>query len=366
MFKNNNNYYERTKEKLKNVEQKIQNGVEQVKTNVRKTTNAVQPGINSIKQKGSNTIQDVKEASKNLTNSIKSSYVVRSVQGFTEEFERSNSMTARFIFIIFIFILFGLFFRLGVYILTLFYIPAKSPIIIKGMRQTNTEKIYNVNPNQYDPKPILRSINQNQGMEFTWSTWIMINSVDYPDENPRLFFSKGKSVDSFDSSPSKKEFVMNSPGLYLYDPITKTGKTNCLSVVVSFFEKLNTNSNTLKPYDIISINNIPMKKWINVIIRVHGRVVDIYINGTLTKRKQYDLVIKQNYGDIYTGSNYYGVDGYISSLRYFDYAIGNNLIQDIMYNGPNLKMVETEMTETQPPYLAMKWYLNDVDPTVTI
>ena len=41
MFKNNNNYYERTKEKLKNVEQKIQNGVEQVKTNVRKTTNAV-------------------------------------------------------------------------------------------------------------------------------------------------------------------------------------------------------------------------------------------------------------------------------------------------------------------------------------
>ena len=47
--------------------------MEQVKTNVRKTTNAVQPGINSIKQKGSNTIQDVKEASKNLTNSIKSS-----------------------------------------------------------------------------------------------------------------------------------------------------------------------------------------------------------------------------------------------------------------------------------------------------
>ena len=75
----------------------------------------------------------------------------------------------------------------------------------------------------------------------------MINSVDYPDENPRLFFSKGKSVKGFNSSPSKKEFVMNSPGLYVYDPITKTGKTNCLSVVVSFFEKLDTNSNTLKP-----------------------------------------------------------------------------------------------------------------------
>ena len=41
-----------------------------------------------------------------------------------------------------------------------------------------------------------------------------------------------------------------------------------------------------------------MQKWVNIVIRVTGRIVDIYVNGTLTKRKSFDRVIKQNYGNI--------------------------------------------------------------------
>ena len=51
--------------------------------------------------------------------------------------------------------------------------------------------------------------------------------------------------------------------------------------------------------------------------------------------------------------------GYISHLRYFDHAIGNYTIQDIMYKGPNLKMEGEHMINTKPPYLSLKWYLND-------
>ena len=35
----------------------------------------------------------------------------------------------------------------------------------------------NVNPTKKDPKPIFRSINQNQGLEFTWSTWLFVENV---------------------------------------------------------------------------------------------------------------------------------------------------------------------------------------------
>ena len=35
------------------------------------------------------------------------------------------------------------------------------------------------------------------------------------------------------------------------------------------------------------------------------------------------------------------------------------MIQDIMYKGPNLKMDGSEMQSTQPPYLAMQWYMDD-------
>ena len=237
----------------------------------------------------------------------------------------------------------------------------KNPIVLNGMRSTLTKKMYRVNPNLKDPKPILRSINENKGMEFTWSSWIWINSTDYDDNKPRIFFSKGQPYPNYDPGQNiQTQFVMNSPGLYLYDKEQNTGMTNSISVVMSFFDDVMRNSDDDSPfYDIISINNMPMQKWINVIIRVQGKTVDIYINGTLTKRKIYDRVIKQNYGDILVGSQKFGADAYISSLRYFSYAIGNNTIQDILYKGPNLKMDGTEMMETKPPYLAMKWYLDD-------
>ena len=63
-------------------------------------------------------------------------------------------------------------------------------------------------------------------------------------------------------------------------------------------------------------------------------------------------------GDIFIGERKNPLDGYISSLRYFNYALGNNKIQDIMNMGPNLKTIGEDFTETKPPYLAMRWYLD--------
>ena len=79
---------------------------------------------------------------------------------------------------------------------------------------------------------------------------------------------------------------------------------------------------------------------------------------TLTKRQEFEAVIRQNYGDVYVGSQQNGAEGYISNLRYYNHAIGSYTIQDIMYYGPNLKAEGNEMTNTNPPYLSTKWYMN--------
>ena len=81
--------------------------------------------------------------------------------------------------------------------------------------------------------------------------------------------------------------------------------------------------------------------------------------------ESYQKVIKQNYGDIQVGSEteYNPVDGYISMLRYFDHAIGNNIIQDILHKGPNLKMEGDEVTNAIPPYLSVNWYLDKAQNT---
>ena len=348
------------------------NKLERARTNVSEMGSSVASKLSNVSGKATNVFKEkLGNAQSKITNSNtfgNLSSGLSKASDATEEFAEKNSFIAKVIFVVFVFILFGLFFRLGVYILSLFYTPSKNPIVIQGMRSTLTEKEYKVNPTQLKPKPILRSINENQGMEFTWSTWIWINSHDTStgsESAPKVFFTKGKSdpnysLDSGYSSKIQKEFIMNSPGLYLYNNIDPSTKSNVLSVVVSFFQDSNVKTSWM-PYDVITIDNVPLKKWVNVIIRVQGRIVDIYINGTLTKRKTYEKVVKQNYGNIYVGDDLNGVDAYISSLRYFNHAIRNNTIQEIIYNGPNLKMEGDEMTHTKPPYLAMKWYLDDLN-----
>ena len=351
------------------------NKLERARTNVSEMGSSVASKLSNVSGKATNVFKEkLGNAQSKITNSNtfgNLSSGLSKASDATEEFAEKNSFIAKVIFIVFVFILFGLFFRLGVYILSLFYTPSKNPIVIQGMRSTLTKKEYTVNPTQLKPKPILRSINENQGMEFTWSTWIWINSQDTTstgsDSAPKVFFTKGKpdsnySIDTTEYDHIQKEFIMNSPGLYLYDSINLNSRKNVLSVVVSFFQDSNVKASWM-PYDIITIDNVPMKKWVNVIIRVQGRIVDIYINGTLTKRKTYEKVVKQNYGNIHVGDSLNGADAYISSLRYFNHAIRNNTIQEIIYNGPNLKMEGDEMTHTKPPYLAMKWYLDDLNET---
>ena len=86
-----------------------------------------------------------------------------------------------------------------------------------------------VNPNHFEPKPIIRSVNEDQGMEFTWSTWFWINDLDNADKNNyKKIFSNYSTVNDND------DFLMNSPGLYL------APNTNELHVVLNTFTKIRT------------------------------------------------------------------------------------------------------------------------------
>jgi hypothetical protein len=92
--------------------------------------------------------------------------------------------------------------------------------------------------------------------------------------------------------------------------------------------------------------------------------MDIYINGSLTKRHDFInadgafSVPKQNYGDVYVSMNG-GFSGNTSDLRYFEEAIGTNQIQKIVNAGPNKTLVAGTLnidTDTNN-YLSTRWYL---------
>jgi hypothetical protein len=136
-------------------------------------------------------------------------------------------------------------------------------------------------------------------------------------------------------------FPNNAPGLYL------TPYGNELSVFMNTFEHI---------VEEIKIDNIPMNKWVNVILRIRKNILDIYVNGIITKSVILKSVPKQNYGDVYVALDG-GFGGYISNLWYWAYALNATQIMNLVRKGPNTKMQNNQgFNQKNPNYLSMRWF----------
>ena len=261
----------------------------------------------------------------------------------TKEFLQSNSIIAKLTFLLIMIIVFILTLRLGVSLLYWIYSTPDDPILLDGLIDAKQMVIIPQNPASSRAVPIKRSFNENGGIEFTWSVWIYIDDITYRNGNYKHIFHKGDANLVLEGEKRGMNMPSNAPGLYL------APDTNELVLVMNTFENIT---------EEVRVPNIPIKKWVNVIIRTNSLNLDIFINGVLTRRHVFQSVPKQNYGDVYISMNN-GFAGYTSSLRYFNYAIGTNKIQNILNAGPNLKMASVlDIKHTKPPsYLSMRWYL---------
>jgi hypothetical protein len=106
----------------------------------------------------------------------------------------------------------------------------------------------------------------------------------------------------------------------------------------------------------ITIPDIPLNKWVNIILRCQNTTLDVYINGTITRSVELTGVPKQNYGDVYVAMNG-GFNGYISNLWYYNYALGTAAIQNLVAKGPNTNMIgSTGMNDKNADYLSLRWF----------
>lgn len=255
----------------------------------------------------------------------------------TKEFLESNSLIAKFAFLLLVLFAFVILLRVGISVLSYFLKPNSSPHLIDGMVDATQMIVYPQDPSNNGAVTIYRSVNATDGIEFTWSTWIFINNLQTNAGIYKHIFSKGNS------NLNENGMVQpnNAPGLYI------APNTNSLVVIMNTFNVIN---------EEIVIPDIPINKWVNVIIRCQNTTLDVYINGTITRSINLVGVPKQNYGDVYVAMNG-GFDGYISNLWYYDYALGTAAIQDIVTDGPNTKMIGTNgLADTMYNYLSLRWF----------
>ena len=261
----------------------------------------------------------------------------------TKEFFESNSLVAKIAFLLLVLFVFSILLRLGIGLIGYFLGTDDSPRLIDGMVDAKIQLVIPQDPVDSTAVTIYRSANATEGIEFTWSCWIFIDDLTYETGKYRCVFYKGND---YSSNPNNTEtqglnFPNNAPGLYI------APNTNDLVVFMNTFKVIN---------EQVTISDIPINKWVNVIIRCQNTTLDVYINGTVAKSLQLHGVPKQNYGNVFVAPNK-GFSGYISNLWYFSHALGTSEINDLVTKGPNTTMSGTDSINMKNPnYLSLRWF----------
>jgi hypothetical protein len=319
----------------------------------------------ALQEKASDAAASVKEGASSAYNSLANSatqakeYFRNSLGQFSsksaidagQSFLNSNSVIAKFVFIILVLIVFLFLVRVGIFLVGFFTQPPASPYIIYGTNPGNNAIYVNSDPSDPNSPNIQRSNNQATGLEFTWSVWLLYNGSSGSSSNQYAHvFNKGSNDYSIDGTGVAS--TSNGPGLYF----TQTTQVNPnvtpgLHIVM---DDVTSAQNT------VDVSGIPVGKWFHVALRMENRVMDVYVNGMIAARYVYDNVPRQNYYGTYVCQNG-GFSGTLSNLRYYDHALDVTQINNILLSGPNLtaSAVSQKMASTNYSYyLSSLWYNN--------
>ena len=109
----------------------------------------------------------------------------------SKAFLSSNSLVAKFVFLVLVVIVYTYLLRLGAGAITWMMSPTKSPKLITCLKDAKKLKIIPQDPGLRHAIPVLRSKNERQGIEFTWSVWLMIDDLHYKWGQRKHIFHKG-------------------------------------------------------------------------------------------------------------------------------------------------------------------------------
>ena len=261
-------------------------------------------------------------------------------------FMTSNTLVAKFSFLILAILVFIVLFKLGIMLIMYFTSASTTPYIVKGLLNGTDKITVTQDPNLADSVLVPRSNNESSGAEFTWSSWIYISNPKPSDDTKdyQHIFNKGTD----DVNDDGLVQTNNAPGMYLKDG------TNTLFIKMDSVKADD-------PITSIEIDNIPIKKWVHVILRLQNNILDVYINGTVSKRLVLQHTPKQNFQDVNVNHNN-GFSGHLSDLRYFDRALNVFEINGILNSGPNLTSSSLSAFNDTGfyGYLSNMWYSSHV------
>ena len=201
------------------------------------------------------------------------------------------------------------------------------PMILEASKNAKNSMIILQDPSSENSIVLYRS-DDKSGIEFSYSVWFVIDNMEYMFGKWKHMFHKG----------NKTSYPNRAPGVFIHPD------KNALRIYMNTLENI---------LEYVDIENIPIKRWIHMVISLNHKYLDIYINGRLKKRHEFTSTPKQNYGDLWLNL-FGGFEGYLCRMQYFRKALSYQEVESITSQGPsNESCVDGG---GKPPYLDDTWW----------
>lgn len=158
--------------------------------------------------------------------------------------------------------------------------------------------------------------NNGTSSNFAYSVWFYINDWNYNYGKPKVLFGRLNPGGS-DPSGNTQSGVQNVYGTNPCPLVVLGAVENNLGIVLSCQGSPNPNVNLIHT---CNVANIPIQTWVNLLISVYGRTLDVYIDGKLVKTCVLPGVAKiptTNPPSLYITPKG-GFDGYTSKFQYWN------------------------------------------------
>lgn len=180
-----------------------------------------------------------------------------------------------------------------------------------------------------DSSSLVQSTSGSTSANFTYSIWIYISDWSYNYGQEKIIF--GRSGENFSGSVTTPTSVL-SPS-----PLVMLGSSeNNLIVsqeVYNTTSQTKVKSNTPTSRFTCGISNVPIQKWVNILMSVYGRSMDLYLDGKLVRTCVMPGIAKvSSTTPIYLTPNG-GFSGYTSKFEYWPNATNPQMAWNIYARG---------------------------------
>jgi hypothetical protein len=166
---------------------------------------------------------------------------------------------------------------------------------------------------------------------FAYSVWFYINDWNYRYGEPKVIFGRMGA-----NSGSNQGSVPGISGLDPCPAVVLGAVENNIAVSLGCYPGADQEPTTSGGKTVVhtcNVANIPIQKWVNLVLSVYGRTMDLYIDGKLVR-----TCLLPGVASVNNNSNIYvtpagGFDGWTSKLQYYPNSLNPQEVWNIYTRG---------------------------------